>query len=91
MTTTEPDGPQDGGQQEPVPAPTAPATPTPKPSPAKPKPGPARPGIRPAAPAAAVGTVRSSDPHRFGRVDPDGTVWLITAVGRTHHRIVAGR
>jgi hypothetical protein len=23
----------------------------------------------------------SSDPHRFGRVDPDGTVWLITASG----------
>ena len=24
---------------------------------------------------------RSSDPHRFGRVDPDGTVWLITGSG----------
>jgi hypothetical protein len=23
----------------------------------------------------------SSDPHRFGRVDPDGTVWLITGTG----------
>jgi hypothetical protein len=23
----------------------------------------------------------ASDPHRFGRVDPDGTVWLITAAG----------
>ena len=23
----------------------------------------------------------SSDPHRFGRVDPDGTVWLITGSG----------
>jgi hypothetical protein len=23
----------------------------------------------------------SSDPHRFGRVDPDGTVWLITSSG----------
>jgi hypothetical protein len=23
----------------------------------------------------------ANDPHRFGRVDPDGTVWLITAAG----------
>ena len=23
----------------------------------------------------------SADPHRFGRVDPDGTVWLITSAG----------
>jgi hypothetical protein len=25
--------------------------------------------------------VVSADPHRFGRVDPDGTVWLITSAG----------
>lgn len=25
--------------------------------------------------------VASADPHRFGRVDPDGTVWLISAAG----------
>jgi uncharacterized protein DUF349 len=25
--------------------------------------------------------VHSEDPHRFGRVDPDGTVWLITSAG----------
>jgi hypothetical protein len=25
--------------------------------------------------------VASADPHRFGRVDPDGTVWLITSAG----------
>nr|WP_234815180.1 DUF349 domain-containing protein [Mycolicibacterium duvalii] len=36
---------------------------------------------RPAAAKAPVVTVPSSDPHRFGRVDPDGTVWLITAAG----------
>lgn len=52
----------------------------------RPKPGPARPGPglpRPAAPAkaATVSAVPSSDPHRFGRVDPDGTVWLITSSG----------
>jgi Domain of Unknown Function (DUF349) len=28
-----------------------------------------------------VNSVPASDPHRFGRVDPDGTVWLITASG----------
>lgn len=47
------------------------------------KPGP-RPGPRPAAPAAAPPVppaLPSSDPHRFGRVDDDGTVWLITASG----------
>lgn len=52
----------------------------------RPKPGPARPGPglpRPAAPAkaATVSAVPASDPHRFGRVDPDGTVWLITSSG----------
>ncbi|OAN37538.1 DUF349 domain-containing protein, partial [Mycolicibacterium iranicum] len=42
-----------------------------------------RPGPRPSAPPAApvVSSVPVSDPHRFGRVDPDGTVWLITASG----------
>jgi hypothetical protein len=25
--------------------------------------------------------VAAADPHRFGRVDPDGTVWLITSTG----------
>jgi hypothetical protein len=28
-----------------------------------------------------VVAVASADPHRFGRVDPDGTVWLITSAG----------
>jgi Domain of Unknown Function (DUF349) len=41
-----------------------------------PKPGPARPAARPGHSAPA-----GSDPHRFGRVDPDGTVWLITSAG----------
>jgi Domain of Unknown Function (DUF349) len=41
-----------------------------------PKPGPAHPAGRPGHSVAA-----GSDPHRFGRVDPDGTVWLITSAG----------
>src|SRR5882757_1986822 len=47
--------------------------PTPRPGPPRPAP---RPGGRP--PVVAVVT---ADPHRFGRVDPDGTVWLITSAG----------
>ena len=39
-----------------------------------PSPGPGRPAPTVTAPV-------SSDPHRFGRVDPDGTVWLITGSG----------
>jgi len=53
--------------------------PTPKPAP---RPGPPRPAPHPghhSAPTVAVPA--SSDPHRFGRVDPDGTVWLITGSG----------
>lgn len=51
---------------------------SPKPTP---RPGPARPVPRPHAPAAPVIAAPSSDPHRFGRVDDDGTVWLITSAG----------
>ena len=53
---------------------------TPKPAP---RPGPPRPGPRPGpAPAPHASPRRaSSDPHRFGRVDPDGTVWLISSAG----------
>ncbi|HZQ31557.1 MAG TPA: DUF349 domain-containing protein, partial [Mycobacterium sp.] len=49
-----------------------------RPTPPKPmpRPGPARPAARPAHTVAAGG-----DPHRFGRVDPDGTVWLVTSAG----------
>ncbi|MCH9669725.1 MAG: DUF349 domain-containing protein [Actinomycetia bacterium] len=48
---------------------------------AQPKPGPGsmRPG--PAAKVTPPRVVAATDPHRFGRVDPDGTVWLITASG----------
>ncbi len=51
---------------------------TPKPAP---RPGPPRPVPRPGRPAPTVAAPVSSDPHRFGRVDPDGTVWLITGSG----------
>ncbi|MDV3125094.1 DUF349 domain-containing protein [Mycobacterium sp. 21AC1] len=55
-----------------------PGRPTPKPAPRPgprpiPHPGPATAPVVPVAPA--------SDPHRFGRVEPDGTVWLTTASG----------
>jgi Domain of Unknown Function (DUF349) len=49
----------------------------PKPTP---RPGPPRPVPRPSGGAPVV-AVASADPHRFGRVDPDGTVWLITSAG----------
>ena len=52
--------------------------PTPKPAP---RPGPPRPVPRPGRPAPTVAAPPTSDPHRFGRVDPDGTVWLITGAG----------
>ena len=56
---------------------------TPKPTP---RPGPPRPGPKPSAspshpPAPAAAAPPTCDPHRFGRVDDDGTVWLITAAG----------
>ncbi len=50
----------------------------PKPAP---RPGP-RPGPRPPSSAALPVTAHPpSDPHRFGRVDDDGTVWLISSAG----------
>ena len=52
---------------------------TPIPGPV-PHPGP-RPGPRPGSPPVVRPLSASSDPHRFGRVDPDGTVWLITSAG----------
>jgi hypothetical protein len=54
-----------------------PAVPKPAPRPGPPRPAP-RPGPHPTPTVAAPVT---SDPHRFGRVDPDGTVWLITGAG----------
>lgn len=50
---------------------------TPRPGP---RPGP-RPVPKPHPPAAPLAVPPSSDPHRFGRVDDDGTVWLITSAG----------
>lgn len=70
MTTSEP-----GGTTT---EPGAATAPKPAPLPGPPRPGP-RPGPTPSvhgAPAAATG-----DPHQYGRVDPDGTVWLISSAG----------
>lgn len=50
----------------------------PKPTP---RPGPPRPVPRPGGGPPPVVAVTSADPHRFGRVDPDGTVWLISSAG----------
>lgn len=73
MTITEPSDPQDSPQR----------AAGPKPGPARPGPGSIRPKPGSAAPAkaATLTAVPTSDPRRFGRVDPDGTVWLITASG----------
>ena len=46
-----------------------------------PRPGPPRPVPRPHAPSHAPLASTSSDPHRFGRVAEDGTVYLTTATG----------
>jgi hypothetical protein len=71
MTISEPGGPASS------PKPTSGSLP-PRPTP---RPGPPRPTPRPGRPAATIAAPPSSDPHRFGRVDPDGTVWLITGSG----------
>ena len=57
------------------PAPTPGPIPGPKPGP---RPGP-RPSAAPVPPPTSVAP--GSDPHRFGRVDDDGTVWLISSAG----------
>ncbi|MBS2080298.1 DUF349 domain-containing protein, partial [Mycobacterium tuberculosis] len=51
----------------------------PRPGP-RPGPRPAGSGARPAAHPVVV-PPPPSDPHQFGRVDDDGTVWLISAAG----------
>jgi Domain of Unknown Function (DUF349) len=81
MTTSEPDRTSDGGADTAQAQTPPPPTPRPTPRPA-PRPGPPRPVPRPGRPAAAVAAApRSCDPHRFGRVDADGTVWLVTGSG----------
>ncbi|MGV0805211.1 DUF349 domain-containing protein [Mycolicibacterium setense] len=72
MTTSEPG--------EATPQTTSGPTPetNPRPTPAAiPRPGPPRPVPRPSRVAPVVAVAPSSDPHRFGRVDDDGTVWLV--------------
>lgn len=74
MTTEEPRSDEPAG--------TVGSPPAPRPGP-RPGPRPASPGPRPNVHAAAQPAVTAprSDPHKFGRVDDDGTVWLITAAG----------
>jgi Domain of Unknown Function (DUF349) len=52
--------------------------PTPKPAP---RPGPPRPVPHPGPRTPTIAGPPASDPHRYGRVDADGTVWLITSSG----------
>ncbi|TXI59301.1 DUF349 domain-containing protein [Mycolicibacterium mageritense] len=52
------------------------AAPKPTPRPGRPRPVP-----HPSKTAPLVPVAPTSDPHRFGRVDDDGTVWLITGSG----------
>jgi hypothetical protein len=79
MTTSETGGWAHAGTAgDPATSESTMATPKPAPRPGPPRPGP-RPGPTPSvhgAPAPASG-----DPHRFGRVDADGTVWLISSAG----------
>jgi hypothetical protein len=79
MTTSEPGGTSEVSSGTAAEAPQRPV-PAPGPRPA-PRPGPARPAPRPGRPAPAAAAPPANDPHRFGRVDPDGTVWLVTASG----------
>ncbi|TDZ91263.1 hypothetical protein CCUG62472_04522 [Mycobacteroides salmoniphilum] len=68
--------PDQSSQQENVaPAHQPGAAPVPRPGP-KPHPMPRRPAASAPAPAA-----HHVDPHKFGRVDDDGSVWLITSAG----------
>ena len=56
-------------------------TPQPTPRPGAPRPGPKPSAVPHHPPAPPVAAPPTCDPHRFGRVDDDGTVWLITAAG----------
>src|SRR5436190_12105907 len=72
-----------GGYEEPkmtTSEPGSTTTPKPPPRPGPPRPGP-RPGPAPSAHHHVAPAALSSDPHRHGRVDPDGTVWLISSAG----------
>jgi hypothetical protein len=74
MTADEPRS-NDSAEPGPEPAQGPASGPVPRPGP---RPGP-RPTPRPT--AHPVLTPPSSNPHQFGRIDDDGTVWLISAAG----------
>jgi len=74
-------GPTDSSGPTDSPRPTD-SSDSPRPGPLPgPRPGPARPAARPNQPTQAPLLPPVSDPHRFGRVADDGTVYLITAAG----------
>lgn len=73
MTADEPQGPDPAG---PVPQPVS--RPVPRPGP---RPGPRPSSSAPRPVAHPIPLPPRSNPHQFGRVDDDGTVWLITAAG----------
>jgi hypothetical protein len=81
MTTSEPDVGR-GGSVPQAATEMTPESVTTAPKPA-PRPGPPRPGPKPGPTASvhAAATASAADPHKFGRVDADGTVWLITSSG----------
>jgi hypothetical protein len=73
MTTSEPGGAPEGRSEA-----TRESSQPPKPAP---RPGPPRPVPHPSPRTPTIAGPPASDPHRYGRVDPDGTVWLITGSG----------
>ena len=56
-------------------------SPKPTPRPGPPRPVPPRPVPRPHPPAQTLVAPPHSDPHRFGRIADDGTVYLVTTAG----------
>lgn len=57
------------------------STPRPRPTPRPGKPGVPKPGPAAGHAATPISTPSASDPSKFGRVDDDGTAWVITAEG----------
>ncbi|ORA84325.1 DUF349 domain-containing protein [Mycobacterium malmoense] len=77
MTVDEPHSNDSAG---PVPQPDSGPVSRPVPRPG-PRPGPRPPSSGPRPAPYQVPAPQPSDPHRFGRVDDDGTVWLISSAG----------
>ncbi len=74
------EAPEPPADQEAPAAPATPAAPKPVPKPV-PRPAPPRPAPRPHPTVQVPAAPPASDPHRFGRVAEDGTVYLTTGSG----------